>query len=407
VSDICDIIMKAVVYESPMHVAVADVPRPKLQNPRDAIVRLTSSAICGSDLHMYEGHTEMKPGRVVGHEPMGVIEEVGEAVRTLKPGDRVVMPFNVACGVCMNCVRGYTNACLTLNREKAGAGYGYVGLGPYEGAQAEFLHVPFADWACLKLPGTPGDQFEDDFVLLADIFPTAYYSTEMANVTAGKSVAIFGAGPVGLLAAYSSLLKGAAQVFVVDKAKRRLDMAKSIGAIPINFLDGDPVEQIKTMRLENKLLMDSFRPGEEKMAGVDCAIDAVGYQAYDRSDPSKYKANQVLMDIARVVNPTGALGIIGVYLESDPRAPNEAEKAGYLMLPWGEIWSKGLTVKNGQTPVKEFHIFLRNLIIAGRAKPGFIVTDRINIEDAPRAYKEFDKREDLVKAVIKFPMHGA
>lgn len=399
--------MKAVVYESPMNMAVADVPRPKIQGPRDAIVRLTSSAICGSDLHMYEGHSTMKPGRVVGHEPLGVIEEVGDAVRTLRPGDRVVMPFNVACGVCMNCVRGYTNACLTLNREQAGAGYGYVGLGPYEGAQAEYLHVPFADWACLKLPGTPGDKFEDDFCMLADIFPTAYYSTEMAMVSTGKSVAIFGAGPVGLLAAYSSILKGAAQVFVVDKAKKRLDMAKSIGAIPINFLEGDPAEQIKTMRMENKLLMDSFRPGEEKMIGVDCAIDAVGYQAYDRSDPSKYKANQVLMDITRVVNPTGALGIIGVYLKQDPRAPTEAEKMGLLTLPWGEIWEKGLTIKNGQTPVKQFHIFLRNLIIAGQAKPGFIVTDHIDIDQAPQAYKEFDKRDGLVKAVIRFPMHGA
>lgn len=399
--------MKAVVYESPMSVAVSDVPRPKIGHPRDAIVRLTSSAICGSDLHMYEGHTDMKPGRIVGHEPMGIVEEVGDAVGELKPGDRVVMPFNIACGVCMNCVRGYTNACLTLNRESAGAGYGYVGLGGYEGAQAEYVLVPCADWACLKLPGKPGDEFEDDFVLLADIFPTAYYSAVMANVSTGKTVAVFGAGPVGLLAAYSSILMGASQVFVVDKSKTRLDLAKSIGAIPINFLDGDPVEQIKNMRMQNKLLMDSFRPGEEKMIGVDCGIDAVGYQAFDRSDPSKYKSNQVLMDLARVINPTGSLGIIGVYLEHDPRGATEADKAGYLMMPYGTLWGKGITLKNGQTPVKEFHAFLRNLIIAGKAKPSFIVSDRVKIEDAPAAYKEFDKRDDVVKAVIKFPMQGA
>lgn len=153
--------------------------------------------------------------------------------------------------------------------------------------------------------------------------------------------------------------------------------------------------------------MDSFRPGEEKMIGVDCGIDAVGYQAYDRSDPSKYKSNQVLLDLARVINPTGSLGIIGVYVEDDPRAPTEAEKAGYLMMPWGTLWAKGITLKNGQTPVKEFHIFLRNLIIAGKAKPSFIVTHRIPIDEAPAAYKEFDKREDLVKAVIKFPLAGA
>lgn len=226
----------------------------------------------------------------------------------------------------------------------------------------------------------------------------------MANVGTGKSIAIFGVGPVGLLAAYSSVLKGASEVYVVDKAKKRLDMAKSIGAIPVNFLDGDPVEQIKAHRIENKLLMDSFRPGEEKMAGVDCAIDAVSYQAYDRSDPSKYKANQVLLDITRVVNPTGSLGIIGVYLKQDPRAPNEAEKMGHLMMPFGEMWEKSLTLKTGQTPVKPFHIWLRNLIVAGKAKPSFIVTDHINIEDAPQTCREFDKRDGLVKAVIGFPL---
>jgi len=220
-------------------------------------------------------------------------------------------------------------------------------------------------------------------------------------------VAVFGAGPVGLLAAYTSILMGASQVFVVDKSKKRLKLAESIGAIPINFLEGDPVEQIKNMRMENKLLMDSFRPGEEKMIGVDCGIDAVGYQAYDRSDPSKYKSNQVMLDLARVINPTGSLGIIGVYLEQDPRGATEADKAGYLMMPYGTLWGKGVTLKNGQTPVKEFHMFLRNLIIAGKAKPSFIVTHRINIEDAPGTYKAFDQRDEVVKAVIKFPLHGA
>ncbi len=280
------------------------------------------------------------------------------------------------------------------------------GSAGFSGAQAEYVRVPYADWACLKLPGKPGDEFEDDFVLLADIFPTAYYSTDMANVSAGKSVAIFGAGPVGLLAALSCKLKGAADTYVVDKSKKRLELAKSVGAIPINFLDGDPVEQIKNHRLENKLLMDSFRPGEEKMIGVDCGIDAVGYQAFDRSDPTKYKSNQVLLDLARVINPTGSLGIIGVYLDKDPRATTEAEKSGYLMMPYGTLWGKGITIKNGQTPVKEYHMFLRNLIIAGKAKPSFIVTDHINIEDAERTYKEFDKRDSLVKAVIRFPLAG-
>jgi glutathione-independent formaldehyde dehydrogenase len=395
--------MKAVVYEKPMDVQVQDVPRPKIEHPQDVILRITSSAICGSDLHMYDGHSAMESGRVLGHECMGVVVEVGSAVRETKVGDRVVVPFNIACGVCMNCVRGYTNACLTLNPQKAGAGYGYVGLGSYSGGQAEYVKVPYGDWACLKLPGTPGDEFENDFVLLADIFPTSYYSTDMAKVSVGKSVAIFGAGPVGLLAAYSCKLKGAADIYVVDKAPKRLKMAESIGAIPINFLDGDPVEQIMAYRKSNKLLNASLRPGEEKMLGVDCGIDAVGFQAYDRANPDQFKPNQVLMDLARIINPTGALGIIGVYLEQDPAGKTPDEKIGNLVMPIGQMWAKGITLATGQTPVKLYHMFLRDLIIAGKAKPSFIVTNNIAIDDAPSTYREFDKRESLVKAVIKFP----
>lgn len=395
--------MKAVVYEKPMEVKVQEVPKPKIEHPLDVILRITSSAICGSDLHMYDGHSSMQPGRVLGHEPMGVVTEVGSAVRETKVGDRVVVPFNIACGVCMNCVRGYTNACLTLNPEKAGAGYGYVGLGKYSGGQAEYVRVPNGDWACLKLPGTPGDEFEDDFVLLADIFPTSYYSTDMAKVGVGKSVAIFGAGPVGLLAAYSCKLKGAADIYVVDKAPKRLQLAESIGAIPINFLDGDPVEQIMAYRKSNALLNASLRPGENKMLGVDCGIDAVGFQAYDRDNPGQFKPNQVLMDLARIINPTGSLGIIGVYLEQDPAGRTTDEKQGNLVVPIGQLWSKGISFFTGQTPVKLYHAYLRDLIIAGKAKPSFIVTNQIKIDEAPQTYREFDKRESLVKAVIKFP----
>ena len=394
--------MKAVVYEGPNNVNVKDVPMPKIEHPRDAIIRMTSSAICGSDLHMYDGHTEMTPGNILGHEPMGVVEEVGSAVRLIKKGDRVVMPFNVACGDCINCIRGYTNACLTLNPEFAGAAYGYVLLGPHMGAQAEYLKVPYADWACLKLPGEPGDQFEDDFMLLADIFPTAYHATELAKVSVGKSVAIFGAGPVGLLSAYCCKLKGAADIYIVDKSGKRLKMAESMGVIPINFLDTDPVEQILNYRKSNKLLMSSFRPGEDKMIGVDCCIDAVGYQAFDRQNPDVFKPDQVLWDAVKVLNPTGALGVIGVYIMNDPAGKNEQEKKMHLTLPWGEIWNKGISIGNGQTPVKNYHVFLRDLIITGKAVPGFIVTDHIKIDDAPKTYREFDKRDEVVKAVIKF-----
>lgn len=366
------------------------------------ILRITSSAICGSDLHMYDGHSTMQSGRVLGHEPLGVVEKAGDAIKLLNVGDRVVVPFNIACGACINCARGYTNACLTFNPEGVGAGYGYVGLGPWGGGQAEYVKVPNGDWACLKLSGKPGDKFEDDFTMLADIFPTAYYATDMAKVSAGKSVAIFGAGPVGLLTAYSAKLKGASEIYVIDKSKRRLDMAKSIGAIAINFLDGDPVEQIIAHRKNNRMMTSSFRPGEEKMVGVDCAIDAVGMESYDRENPDRIKPNQVLMDLARVINPTGALGIIGAYFNNDPAAENEHERQGHLMVPWGEWWNKGVTIATGQTPVKLFHIFLRDLIIAGKANPGFIVTDHIRIDDAPAIYREFSKRDKVVKAVIRF-----
>jgi glutathione-independent formaldehyde dehydrogenase len=371
--------MKAVVYEGPLSVAVQEIPRPTVMNPNDAVLRLTTSAICGSDLHMYDGHTTAEPGLIFGHEPMGVIEEVGAGVRLIRPGDRVVVPFNVAFGQCRYCVQGMSNACLTLNPENAGAAYGYVDMGPHAGGQAEYLRIPYADWACLKLPGEPFDDQEDEFVLLADIFPTGFHATELARVSPGKSVAVFGAGPVGLLAAYSAILEGAAEVYVVDCSKARLDKARSIGAVPINFNDGDPVEQITNLRRDDPQIKDSLRPGEEKLTGVDCGIDAVGYQALDRTDRNRSNPNQVLWDLARLINPGGHLGIIGVYLKEDPMGVNPEQKLGMATLPLGLLWTKGVSVGMGQTPVKTYHYQLRDMIMSGVAKPSFIITDRINL----------------------------
>jgi len=214
--------MKAVSYKGLRKMSVSEHPKPKLKSPTDALLRVTTSGICGSDLHMYDGRTPLEEGTVVGHEIMGVIDEVGEAVHSIKKGDRVVLPFNIACGFCFNCHRGHTEACLTMNPEAPHAAYGYAGMGPYQGGQAEFVLVPQADFNCLKLPGKPGDEWEDDFLLLSDVFPTAYHATELANVTPGKTVAVFGAGPVGLLTAYCSLLKGASEVYVVDSVAERL-----------------------------------------------------------------------------------------------------------------------------------------------------------------------------------------
>jgi glutathione-independent formaldehyde dehydrogenase len=244
-----------------------------MQHPNDVIVKVTSTAICGSDLHMYEGRTAAQPGIVFGHENMGIIEEVGPGVTGLRVGDRVVMPFNVACGFCRNCQAGFTGFCLTVNPGFAGGAYGYVAMGPYTGGQAEYLRVPYADFNCLKLP--PGREHESDFILLADIFPTGYHGCELADVRPGETVAVYGAGPVGLMAAYSALLRGASRVFVVDRVPERLAKAKEIGAIPINFDTGDPVEQIKA---------------QTDGLGTDKGVDAVGYQAVTQAGTSEQPA---------------------------------------------------------------------------------------------------------------------
>lgn len=393
--------MKAVVFEDKFSVTVKDVDDPKIEQPTDVVLKITSTGICGSDLHMFDGHTTAQPGIVFGHEPMGVVEKVGSGVKQVKEGDRVVVPFNVACGFCYNCVRGMTNACLTMNSKQAGAAYGYVDMGPYKGGQAEQLRVPYADWACLKLPGKPGDDLEDDFLLLSDVFPTAYYSTEMAGVTSGSTVAVFGAGPVGLLAAYSSILKGASEVYVVDYIQKRLDLAKKIGAIPVNFTDGDPAEQIFQLRKENNKVQQALKPGEEKMGGVMCGIDAVGYEAKDRENPDESNPGQVVSDLVRVVNPTGKLGIIGVYLGEDPRGETEQARNGQLTLPFGMIWTKALTISTGQAPVKMYHTYLRDLIMSGKAKPSFIVSNHYALKEAPSAYQAFCDRESVSKAIIR------
>ncbi len=394
--------MKALVYQAPYKVKVQDIEDPSIIEPSDAIVKVTTSGICGSDLHMYEGRTAAGPGLVFGHEIMGVVEEVGKEVYSIKRGDRVVLPFNISCGVCYNCVRGYVNACLTANPDAPSAAYGYVGMGPYKGGQAEYVRVPYAHFNCLKLPGRPGDELEDDFVLLSDIFPTGYHGAELAGVGPGMTVAVFGAGPVGLMAAYSSILKGASEVYVVDYVADRLKKAEQIGAIPIDFSKGDPVEQIIEKRNSNRLITAARRPGEEKMAGVDCGIDAVGYEARSISDPEKENPTQVIDDLIRLVNPAGKIGVVGVYLPQDPGGVDRRAQKGEFVIPLGNIFQKGLTIGTGQCPVKKYNMHLRDLIISGRAKPSFVISHRLSLQEAPMAYEKFDKRtEGFTKVVLK------
>lgn len=400
--------MRAIVYKERNEVAVETVADPELEKPTDVIVKITSAGICGSDLHMYEGRTPEHAGMRFGHENMGVIQEVGDAVSGLRPGDRVVMPFNIACGTCFNCGRGFTNACLTVNPGGVSGGYGYEGMGPYPGGQAEYLRVPFGDFNCLKLPGEPGDHLEDDFLLLSDVFPTGYHGAELAGVGPGDTVAVFGAGPVGLLAAYSSMLRGAAEVYVVDNVPERLARAQQIGAIAIDFSNGDPTEQIMDLRRRNPLSRAALRPGEEKMMGVMCGIDAVGYQAKKLSNPKRENPRQVLDELVRLVNPTGRIGIVGVYFTEDPRGVDGDAKHGRFQTAWGDIFEKGLRIGTGQTPVKQYNVYLRDLIIAGRAKPSFIVSHRLPLEAAPDAYRKFDRREDgYTKVILKPDMSEA
>jgi glutathione-independent formaldehyde dehydrogenase len=262
--------MKALVYHGPKKVSVDTVPEPKIEKLTDVVVKLTTTNICGSDLHMYEGRTDVKKGKILGHENLGEVVEVGKAVDTVKKGDKVVLPFNIGCGFCANCERGLTGYCLTCADPSvmpgmAGAAYGFAGMGPYEGGQAQYLRVPYADFNCLQLPPDGTDK-EKDYVMLSDILPTGWHATRLANLEPGQSIVIYGAGPVGLMAAMSARIQGAAQIFVVDGKKDRLALAKKIGATPIDTMDGEVGDQIRE-------LTGGW--------GADCGAECIGYQCHN------------------------------------------------------------------------------------------------------------------------------
>lgn len=376
--------MKAVAYGGPQSVNVIEVDRPKIEHPDDIVLKVTTSAICGSDLHMWDGRTACQKGLRFGHENMGIVEEVGPGVTLHKKGDRVCLPFNVACGRCKNCETGKTAFCTVVNPGFAGGAYGYVAMGPYHGGQSEYIRIPFADFNCLSLP--PGEENEDDFIMLCDIFPTGWHGVELSGFKPGDTVAVFGAGPVGLMAAYSAILRGSPKVYVVDRVPERLAKAKEIGAIPIDFSKSDAVEQI------------------EKLNGglVDRAVDAVGYQAVGMSG-DKEEPNIVLSNLIRVTRPTGGLGIPGLYVPSDPGAPDKNYAEGIISLPFGKLFEKGLTVGTGQCNVKAYNRQLRDLIIAGKAKPSFVASHHIGIDEAPDAYVKFNARVEGYTKVLIHP----
>ena len=376
--------MRALVYNGPRDVRVKAVPDAKIEDPADVLVRITTTNICGSDLHMYEGRTSLEKGRIIGHENLGEVVECGKAVWRVKVGDRVCVPFNVACGACRNCEQGLTSACLTMNPGSAGAGYGYAEMGPYEGGQAELLRVPHGDFNCLVLP-EDAEEKENDYVMLADIFPTGYHATELAQVQPGESVVIYGAGPVGLMAAYSAQLRGASQIMVVDRLPDRLKLAQWTGAIPIDDSKRDHVEQILELT---------------KGEGADKGCECVGYQAHDPR--GREHPNMTMNDLVKSVRATGILGVVGVFVPEDPKGPDKLAKQGEIAFDFGEFWSKGLSLGTGQAPVKAYNRRLCHLIHEGKATPSFIISHELPLDDAPSAYEHFDARhEGWTKVVLK------
>lgn len=378
--------MKALVYEGPRKVVVKEMPDAKIERPTDVLVKVTLTNICGSDLHMFEGRTDMESGRILGHENLGVVIEVGNAVDRIKVGDRVCLPFNIGCGFCRNCEDGLTGACLTTNPDPnmAGAAYGFAGMGPYAGGQAEYLRVPYGDFNCLLLP--PGtEELENDYVMLSDIFPTGYHATEMSGLRPGESVVIYGAGPVGLMAAHSAAIKGAAQVMVVDTHKDRLALAEKAGAIAIDDSDGTCVDQILELT---------------KGKGADRGCECVGYQCCDHH--RREVPNLTMNNLVKTVRATGGIGVVGVFLPEDPGAKDALAKKGQIAFDFGQFWLKGLKVGTGQANVKTYNRRLRDLITARKANPSFIISHELPLEQAPDAYKNFDDRKDgWTKVVLK------
>ena len=366
--------MRALVYKGPRDVQVIDVPDAKIERPTDVLVKVTTTNICGSDLHMYEGRTNMEAGRILGHENLGEVIEVGGAVDSIKVGDRVCLPFNIGCGFCKNCERGLTGFCLTANPGMAGAAYGFAGMGPYSGGQAEYLRVPYGDFNCLKLPPDAKEK-ENDYVMLSDVFPTGYHATELAGVQVGESVVIYGAGPVGLMAAHSAQIKGACKVMVVDTKPDRLALAEKIGAIAINDSDGSAVDQVMELT---------------KGEGADRGCECVGYQC---SHKGHEVPNLTMNNLVKTVRATGGIGVVGVFIAKDPGGADELAKKGQIAFDFGNFWMKGQHIATGQANVKAYNRQLRDLIAADKAKPSFIVSHELPLEKAADGYKNFDERK--------------
>ncbi|HYX26766.1 MAG TPA: zinc-dependent alcohol dehydrogenase [Thermoanaerobaculia bacterium] len=400
--------MRAVCWNGKEDIRVETVPDPEILNPRDAIVRITSTAICGSDLHLYDGYIPtMKKGDILGHEFMGEVVEAGREVKNLKPGDRVVVPFTIACGRCWYCERELWSLCDNSNpnawiAEKA---YGHSGsglfgyshmMGGYAGGQAEYARVPFADVGPLKIE----NGIEDEKVLfLSDIFPTGYMAAENCNIQPGDTVAVWGCGPVGQFAIQSAWMLGAERVIAIDRFPERLLLAQTWGrAEVVDYEEADSV--LDTLR--------DMTGGR----GPDSCIDAVGMEAHGTTLDAKYdKAKQTvrlgtdrphaLREAIQACRKGGTVSIPGVY-------------GGVLdKVPFGAAFGKGLTLKMGQTHVMRYMKPLLERVQNGEIDPSRLITHRLGLDEAPWGYKTFrDKEDDCIKIVLKpggnghFHAHG-
>ncbi|SIR80734.1 zinc-dependent alcohol dehydrogenase [Micromonospora avicenniae] len=387
--------MRATAWMGRDKVKVIDVPDPTILSPRDAIVRITTTAICGSDLHLYHGYIPaMRKGDILGHEFMGEVVEVGPQVRNLRPGDRVVVPFPIACGHCTSCQRGLYSVCENSNPNAGIAekimghspggifGYSHL-LGGYAGGQAEYARVPFADVGPLKVPDEVPDE---QAVMLADVFPTGYMGAEMCDIKPGHLVAIWGAGPVGLLAAASAQLLGAERVFVIDRYPYRLRLAREhTGAETINYEETDVLDALNELTAGR---------------GPDACIDAVGLEghhgnaaiyAYDRAKQAVRAETErpfALRQAILACRSGGVVSVVGAY-------------GGFIdKFPMGAFMNRALTMRTGQCHVQRYTRPLLERIQRGELDPSFIVSHRMPLEDAPRGYKTFQKKRDECTKVL-------
>jgi glutathione-independent formaldehyde dehydrogenase len=374
---------RGVVYIEPGKVEVQNIDYPKLQDPSGrkiehaVILKVVSTNICGSDQHMVRGRTTAQAGLVLGHEITGEVIEMGVDVEMLKLGDLVSVPFNVACGRCRTCRHGDTGVCLTVNGDRAGGAYGYVDMGGWIGGQAEYVMVPYADFNLLRFPDKDRAMSKIlDLTMLTDILPTGFHGALNAGVGVGSTVYVAGAGPVGLAAAASARLLGAAVVMIGDFNKDRLAHAKKVGFEPIDLGSHDRL---------GELVAEVVGIPE-----VDSAIDCVGFEAVGHGGTEQPAV--VLNQMMEITRAAGSIGIPGLYVTEDPGATDKAAKTGNLSLRLGLGWAKSHSLHTGQTPVLKYNRQLMQALLHDRLPIAEIVNAQVlSLEDAAKGYDEFDK----------------